>query len=453
MMTDLIRKLSPLRMAPNSAGLDECARMLCEELPFTVHEFQAGKSVNGWIVPKKWEVERAQIAGPGFFYDGKNHPLGVCGYSQSFSGPIKGAELKKHLYFSAVYDDALIYHCDWFYKPHIKDWGMTMPKKLLDTIKDDVEYNVDLVTTFESSSRATMKVCEYVLKGELPDSIILNAHNCHPFCCNDDLSGVAVGIEIMRRLQKQTNRRFTYRLIVAPEHFGSIFYLDKMRHHLDAPVKHFKYGMFLESLGTTGPLALQLSFLGNTAIDVALLDSLAEMPEKPTIGEFRSIVGNDETCWDSAGYEIPFPSLSRVPFKEYHTSHDGPDLMNYAKLEEAVNVVLEALYMMENNATMTKKFHGLVCLSNPEYDLYKPYWDPSQPDRREISDEAKNWNGLMNALPRYFDGDCRTSEIAERWNMPFRKVHEYIKEWERKGLVTMRPAVLEKPSRYLPPNS
>ncbi len=359
--------------------------------------------------------------------------------------------MKRHLYFSAVYDDALIYHCDWFYKPHIKDWGMTMPKKLLDTIKDDVEYNVDLQTSFNNGA---MKVCEFTLKGELPDTIILNAHNCHPFCCNDDLSGVAVGIEIMRRLQKQEKRRYTYKLIVAPEHFGSIFYLDKMRHSLDNLVKHFKYGMFLESLGTTGPLALQLSFLGNTAIDAALLDSVgADWRPKPTIGEFRSIVGNDETCWDAAGYEIPFPSLSRVPFKEYHTSHDSPDLMSEVKMIEATDAVMDALYIMENNATMTKKFHGLVCLSNPIYDLYKPYWDPSMPDRREIGEEAKNWNGLMNALPRYFDGDCRTSEIAERWDMPFRKVHEYLLEWQRKGLIQMRPAVLEKPSRYLPPHS
>lgn len=41
-MKSLITKLSPLRMAPNSAGLDECVRLLCKELPFTIHEFPGG---------------------------------------------------------------------------------------------------------------------------------------------------------------------------------------------------------------------------------------------------------------------------------------------------------------------------------------------------------------------------------------------------------------------------
>ena len=107
-MKDLITKLSPLRMAPNSAGLDKCTEYLCEELDFNVIEVEGGSEINGWIVPQKWEINRATIknANGDLIYDGMHHPLAVIGYSQSFTGSICGKELKQHL---AVAKQALNY--------------------------------------------------------------------------------------------------------------------------------------------------------------------------------------------------------------------------------------------------------------------------------------------------------------------------------------------------------
>ena len=34
-----------------------------------------------------------------------------------------------------------------------------------------------------------MKVLEYTLPGSSSETIIINAHNCHPFQANDDISG------------------------------------------------------------------------------------------------------------------------------------------------------------------------------------------------------------------------------------------------------------------------
>src|SRR5947209_5267296 len=119
-MIDLIEKLSPLRMAPNSPDTDRCVALLQEELPFAVHEFTAGTEVNGWIVPKGWHPEVAEIrdAHTGkLVYDGMHHPLAVIGYSRSFTGRLPRDELKKHLFFTEMFDDALVYHCDLYYKP------------------------------------------------------------------------------------------------------------------------------------------------------------------------------------------------------------------------------------------------------------------------------------------------------------------------------------------------
>jgi aminopeptidase-like protein len=451
-MMELIRTLSPLRMAPNSNGADQCARLLMEELPFKVHEFSGGSEVNGWVCPLKWEPKEAKIRDiqGNLVYDGMWHPLAVIGYSQPFKGRVTGAELKKHLFFPDAFDDALVYHCDLFYKPFRKEWGFSVTKQFFDSIDEAKEYDVDLQTVFEDG---TMKVLEYVLPGETEDSIVLNAHNCHAFCCNDDLAGIAVGIDVIRALQKLPKRRFTYRLVVAAEHFGSIFYLNKLT---DNEASKLKWGMFLEMLGTDGALALQRSFLGDSLIDRAFLNALKHGRVKWRTDLFRKIVGNDETCWEAAGFEVPFPSLSRSlgvgHFPEYHTSKDSPDLIQVEKLEESVRIVMDTLLIMEQDAVMTRNFRGLVALSHPRYNLYKAFYDPSEPGRKTIDDTARNWNYLMDCIPRYFDGQTRLIEIAERHELPFRTVADYVRQFEEKGLVKMHPApAVNPPVRKLPP--
>lgn len=447
-MMELIRRLSPLRMGPNCDGLDESVRILKEILPFRVHEFPGGGEVNGWICPLKWEAPKATIrdvAGR-VIYDGNAHPLGVIGYSQPFKGRVTGEELKKHLFYSDQFDDALIYHCDLFYKPFRKEWGFSVTKRFFDSVRIADIYDVDLQTTFE---KGTMKVAEYTLPGESEDCIVLNAHNCHAFCCNDDLAGVAVGVEVMKRLAALPSRRFTYRLIVAPEHFGSIFYLNGLS---DAEAKRLKWGVFLEMLGTKQALGYQRSFTGTSMIDRAMLNVLRNGRAEWRTDEFRKIVGNDETCWEAPGYEVPFGSLSRFPYPEYHTSKDSPELMDEKKLQESAAVVMEALFIMDNDLVMTRKFKGLVALSHPRYDLYKAFWDPSEPGRRTIDDETQRWNYLLNCIPRYFDGKTRVIEIAERHGIPFRAVHDYVLAFEAKNLIETKPAPAEDPApRDLPP--
>jgi hypothetical protein len=106
---------------------------------------------------------------------------------------------------------------------------------------------------------------------------------------------------------------------------------------------------------------------------------------------------------------------------------------------------MEAFFAMENDAVMKRNFRGLVALSHPRYDLYQPFWDPSEPNRQQIDDSAKRWNYLMDCLPRYFDEDTRIIEIAERHEFSFRKVYDYIKQFAEKGLIEMKPAPLSDP--------
>ncbi len=428
-MINLLKKLCPLRLAPVSEDGDKAVTLLCKELPFTVHEYASGDEYNGWTVPQKWGAQKAEIWKDGvLLYDGMQHPLGVAGYCPSFQGRVSLKELKDHLFYHPNYAEALVYHCDYYYKPWQKTWGLCVPFNLYRSLEEG-DYDVVLETVYEAG---TMKVLDYFLEGESKETIILNAHSCHPAQANDDISGIVVGIEIIKRLMKIKKRKFSYRLIIAPEHLGTVFYLKNMP---DEQVQSFKYAMFLEMLGNKNRLALQESFTGDTLIDKAGHHFLKHRFPEYHSDEFRKIVGNDETVWEAPGYEIPCISLSRMPYPEYHSSLDTENIIFEEKLEEAVVAVLGMLDIMETNTTMKRHFKGLVALSNPKYDLYISTFDPSI--RPTVPEDQKKWNHLMNCLIRYFDEKTTIFEIAEKHEIDYARLYPYIKKYEEKGLISL----------------
>jgi len=427
-MMDLLRELYPFRMAPVSNGSDQMVQRLQKELPFTIHEYASGSEHNGWVVPKKWEVQKAEIRRDGaVLYDGLAHPLGVIGSSESFTGRLHREQLREHLFFHPELSDALVYHCDLYYKVGRKDWGFSVPRTFYEGLPTG-EYEVELKTVHEDGM---MKVADFFLKGQSDQTILLNAHNCHPACANDDIAGVVVGVEVMRRLKRKANR-YSYRLIVAPEHLGTVFYLGRLS---DEIAETFRYCLFLEMLGNDNRLAFQESFTGRSLLDRATYQYLrSHRPDFFSDG-FRKIVGNDESVWEAPGFEIPTISLSRFPYPEYHSSDDTDEIIAPEKLEDAAQAVLGILRILETNCSMRRKFKGLVALSNPKYDLYKEWADPSI--RPTISETQKKWHHLMDGLPRYFDGKTTVLDVAEMYELPYDEVYEYIVEFQKKGLVEM----------------
>jgi aminopeptidase-like protein len=432
-MMNLLRKIAPLRLAPSSEDTDRAAAILSKELPFTVHEYASGAECNGWTVPMKWRPVRAEIWKDGVLvYDGMKHPLGVVGYSTSFQGTVSLDELKKHLFYHPGLPDSLVYHCDYFYKQWKRDWGFSVTHTLFDDLEDG-EYEIHLETIFETG---TMKVLDFFLPGERQDTIVLNAHNCHAAQANDGISGVVVGIEVMKKLQKQRQRRYSYRLIVAPEHLGTVFYLNSLPKGVH---RTFCAGIFLEMLGTNGRFALQESFTGKSRIDRAAVNYLRHHYPDYFQDRFRKIVGNDETVWEAPGYEVPFISLSRWPYPEYHSDRDDDRIISEDRMKEAVDVVLGISRIFETDSRMRRHFNGLVALSNPKFDLYIATSDPSI--RTAVPEEQRRWNYLMDCIIRYFDGTMTVLDISEIHDLDHGKVYNYIKRFEEKGLVSLSDTV------------
>lgn len=425
-ITDIVRALFPYAYSVVSSDSDRALAAFKAELPFSVFEVPSGTELNGWLVPNNWRVVRASILhNDCLIHDGTSSPLGVGVLSPSFKGRLSREELRKHLYFSEDCPNAIPYHWVNLYRPSQKTWAFCVTQHFYDNLPEG-EFDVDLVT---EEFPGTMKVLDYLLPGESNETILLNGHNCHPWQANDDLSGCAVAIHVLQELSKWPQRKFSYRVVIAPELIGTVHWLDQ----IDMNAQPIKGAIMLKSVGNDRPLRLQNSFDGHTQIDKAALSVLTSHLGSFESGPFRTIYGNDETVFDSPGFEIPSISLTRFPFTQYHTDADTPDLLSEAALQQTSEVVLDIIRALENNLTLRFAARGLVALSHSRYQLYRAAPAPGI-DREAYLESSRKWNLLMNCLPRELDGSNSAVDLANKYGLPVLEVCDYLAQWHEKQL-------------------
>jgi len=406
---------------------------IAEELPLTLFRYPSGESFNGWLVPQNWRVTTASIRRDGkLLFDGRTHTLGVARYACSFSGSLDWEDLKPHLVTNPDLPSAYVFHCMWQYRPWAADWALSVPHDIYRALGPG-RYEVELATAYTPGE---MIVAQHEKKGRTDQTIVFHSNSCHPHMANDGFAGTALLIRLFQWLQEQ-DTHYSYRLVIGPEHIGTVFYLrDMERAELDRIV----CGVFEEMPGTGGPIKAASTFRGDLPIDRAFRNALRHHAKAHELVPWRQGAGNDETVWEAPGYEVPFVEVTRSeallePYREYHTSLDTPELMDPGQLEEFFVVLQKVIGAFENNARIWRRFDGLVCLSHPDYDLYMERQDPSID--KNLPEDAEKWGYLLDCLLRYFDGSLTILDIAERHDLPFDRVHRYVKQFEEKGLVTL----------------
>ena len=206
---------------------------------------------------------------------------------------------------------------------------------------------------------------------------------------------------------------------------------------LGAQAGTFTGAIMLKSVGNQRPLKLQHSFDGDSQLDKAACSVLRRRLGEFVSGPFRTVYGNDETVFDSPGYEIPSISLTRFPFTEYHTDADTPERLSVPHLDEARDTVLEIIDTLEANQSLVFAERGLVALSHPRYGLYRAAPAPGM-DKAAYLEESRRWNLLMNCLPRELNGRNSAIDLALKYELPALDVCHYLQQWREKGLA--RPA-------------
>ena len=329
-MTEMMSLINELWFLPRnlvSDGYDQALNRLSREVPMTIHEYPSGEPCWTWKVPEKWTCDEAFLEDMNGrrIIDVNDHPLHVVSYSLPFEGVVSREELLRHLYSHKTLPDATPF----VFKYYDRDWGLCLPQRIKDTLTD-AKYRVVIRTRFEPGA---LKVGEVLIPGKSPQTFILAAHLCHPAMANDDMSGVAVGIEVAKALLAQTDRYYSYRLLILPETIGSVAYLSHNEDLIPAMVG----GLFLEIMGIDQPFALQHSFQPESQPDRCFGSAIMGISTTTTRAPYRCVIDNDERQFNAPGVRVPMLSLSRVipdkshpdwPFVGYHSSYDTPDLLS-----------------------------------------------------------------------------------------------------------------------------
>lgn len=427
-------------VAPENERLFE---RIAAELPIRLHRYASDLEHNGWVVPRLWSVERAEIRKDGrVVFDGTRDPLGVAAYSKSFRGELDWEELRPHLVTNPDLPDAYVYHCMWQYRPWAADWAMSVPHSTYRTLGPG-RYTVDLATRAEPGS---MIVADFEIPGRSDRTIVFNCHTCHPRMANDAFAGLAILVRLFQELRTRENE-YTYRLVLGPEHLGTVFYL---RERTPEELDRFVCGVYAEMPGTPFPLRVASTFPGDQPIDRAFRNAAAHTSSGARHVPWRRGAGNDETVWEAPGYEVPFVEVTRCddpdrPYREYHTSLDTADALDAAKVEEFHQVLRRVVDALEHNAVVHRRFDGLICLSNPKYDLYFERFDPAV--AKELPVDADAWGHLLNSLLRYMDGSMTILDIAERHGLPFDRLRRYLERYQEKGLIDLEFSPIARVAR------
>ena len=403
--------------------------MISEKCPMNIIQYETGRTHNGWGIPHEWHIDKALVKQDDkVLFDGTCHFMAVAGSSDSFVGRVTKAELDENVYYDKEYPHAYRFHTVFNYRPWQKHWGFCIPWEIYKDFNDG-DYDIELETRFE---KGHMVVGEYNHTGKSSDKFVFNAHTCHPCQANDDMAGVIVIHELFKWL-KGRDTRYSYRGILAAEHIGTVFYIADLP---EEELETIKQGVFVEMVGAGQTLQLQRSFEGDNMVDKLLTQALQELCPDFNSGAFRTIVGNDETVWEAPGVEIPFASLSRWPYVEYHLSDDNIDIMDVDYLNQSLEVLKLLVDILESDFIPVRKFKGLICLSNPEIDLYIEGHDPAIP--REFSHLEKELRRVQDALPRYFDGKHSVFEIALKFGISYKILRNYLQKWVDKDLLEER---------------
>ena len=69
-----------------------------------------------------------------------------------------------------------------------------------------------------------MLVGHHHIKGKTDKTIVFQSNTCHPHMANDGFAGTAVMLRLFQWLANKDNY-YSYRLVLCPEHLGTVFYL------------------------------------------------------------------------------------------------------------------------------------------------------------------------------------------------------------------------------------
>ena len=415
-MHNFIADLYPICRSITGEGVRDTLRRIQKRIPLEIHEVPSGTKVFDWMVPSEWNVSDAYIKNQAGarVVDFRASNLHLMSYSSPVHKKMQLVDLKPHLFALPDHPDWIPYRTTYYQE----NWGFCLRQKDLERLPDE-EYEVVIDSTIKPGS---LTYGECYLPGESSDEVLISCHVCHPSLCNDNLSGIAVAVQLAQTMAERP-RQYSYRFLFIPGTIGSITWLARNEHNTG----RVKHGLVLTGLGDAGQITYKRSRQGQADIDRAMVHVLKHSSEAHAIIDFFPY-GYDERQFCSPGFNLPVGCLMRTPhgqYPEYHSSADNLDFVKRDSLASSYGRCLEVFELLEHNRTYLNQ--------NPKCEpqlgrrgLYRSIAGQQEKQSKEL---ALLW--VLNGS----DGSQTLLDIADRASLPFEKILVAARELEQVGLL------------------
>ena len=417
------KELYPINRSLTGSGVRKTLDCIKQRLPeLALLEVPSGSSAFDWTIPDEWDISEAFIedsAGQRII-DFANHNLHVVGYSGPVDVTLSLEELEAHLHSTPDKPDAIPFVTSYY----ADRWGFCMTHRQRVGLAQGNYRAVIRSRKF----RGVMNFAELVIPGTSDSEVLLSTYVCHPSMANNETSGPAVLTFLGRWLLEQP-RRYTYRIVFAPETIGAIHYISQNQKHLKQKVVA---GFNISCVGDDRNYSFVASRKGATLADrIAehVLPQLSFSYVKHSFLERQS----DERQYGSVLIDLPFVALSRTKYgcyDEYHTSLDDFSVVTATGLEGGFNMVAQRITALEANRT-------LVATTPCGPQLGKRGLYPTL----EGGKVSTSVEVLLNVL-EYCDGSEDLLAVAARCNLSITEAAQAANVLESHGLLREIPASL-----------
>lgn len=417
-MKQIIEDLFPMNRCLLGEGYDNALKYINHLIPLDVLEFKSGTQVGTWTVPDEWVVHDAWVKKDGQpFVDYATNPLSLVVGSLPFRGKITLEELKHHLHYSDEQPSAFPYE----FKFYEKDWGVTIPKNRVYKkegdktveILEEGEYEVMIDTEYRPG---VMKVATHTIKGKTDREILLFAHLDHPFQANDNLSGVAALIDLVKYIKPEMYDH-TIKLVFCPETIGSIAYATTQ------DLSKVDFVIALDAVGNAhdGGVMLQKSFDTTQRINAVAALALRSAGGYRQ-GAFRCGIGSDEYVFNDPKIGIPGIMFTSHPYDKYHTSFDTPEFIDYDMILRVQKAIIKIIEYYEKDFIPERNFEAPLFRS--KYKI-------------QSSGKAQNlaWDYFIYSM----DGTKTFSELCLEYGLNFDLTYDHVERLVADGQISRRP--------------
>ena len=457
------RRIFPFPRSLMGPAVERTLDMIAAQLPPTTdvqrHSVASGTRVFDWTVPPQWDFRSVRLdwrPSPDsdwtiehlrrepWAWDGS---VAVVGYSDPVDTILSKQELAPSIHTLSNMPAAVPYRtCRYG-----SGWGLCMPHRFWESLPEHGQYHV-VIDTERRPGRLAWN--EVIIPGEHGEEVLLSTYVCHPALANDNVSGMVVTMALAKWLASAP-RRYTYRVLFAPETIGALCWLASQIHSevsegeyvcrcghtldehgekvwvypchscdcasfagLDDPqpsaLRRIIAGYTINCCGDERAWSFIPSRKGNTLADRAARHTIRHVvlpwvAESDCSGRARSYReysfadrGSDERQFCAPGVDLPIASVMRSKhgtFPEYHTSADDLSLISAKGLGDSFRCYQRIIETIEAN-----RLYRCTTIGEPMLSTHGLYPTSGGPD-----DAAR----IARDLCAYADGETDLIAIAE----------------------------------------